>query len=120
MKTNIIHLKDEEDFPLNLSNKAVEAFKEAILEEGLEQETGIRVAINGGGCAGLQYSLDFDTEKEYDIVFKVKDLKIMIDCIASMHLEGIKIDFQMGISGAGFKFNNPYAKTTCGCGSSFS
>ena len=73
------------------------------------------------GCAGFQYGLDFDNKPRVgDFEMSFSGLKVYVDPISAMHLEGTTIDYVMGISGAGFKFNNPNAKSTCGCGSSFS
>ena len=81
----------------------------------------ITLTINGGGCAGFQYGLDFDEASRVgDFEMEFDGLKVWVDPMSAMHLEGTTIDYVMGISGAGFKFNNPSAKTTCGCGSSFS
>ena len=84
-------------------------------------ESGLRVMIVGGGCSGLSYDMDFEeAAREGDQVFEFEGLKVFVDPISAMHLEGTTVDYVMGISGAGFKFNNPGAKSTCGCGSSFS
>ena len=115
-----IVLRDDEEPPISLTEKAVEMVKEAMVAEGLEGH-GLRVYVQGGGCAGLQYGLDFDENPrpgDFEMVFD--GLTVYVDPISSMHLEATEIDYVMGISGAGFKFNNPSASTTCGCGSSFS
>lgn len=110
---------DDEDL-LSLTDKAVEMVKEAMLAEKLEGH-GLRVFVQGGGCAGFQYGLDFDeAPRAGDFEYAFGSLKVFVDPMSAMHLEGTTIDYVMGISGAGFKFNNPNAKTTCGCGSSFS
>ena len=94
--------------------------KDAIEAEKLEGH-GLRVFVQGGGCSGFQYGLDFDTKpKPGDFEMSFDGLTVYVDPISAMHLEGTTIDYVMGISGAGFKFNNPTAKSTCGCGSSFS
>lgn len=110
----------EEERPVALTAKAVEMVKEAMAAENLEGYS-LRVFIQGGGCAGFQYGLDFDKEaKATDFEMYFGDLRVLIDPVSAMHLEGTVVDYVMGTSGAGFKFNNPAAKTTCGCGSSFS
>lgn len=110
----------EEERPVQLTAKAVEMVKEAMAAENLEGYA-LRVFIQGGGCAGFQYGLDFDKEaKATDFEMYFGDLRVLIDPVSAMHLEGTVVDYVMGTSGAGFKFNNPAAKTTCGCGSSFS
>jgi iron-sulfur cluster assembly accessory protein len=106
--------------PITLTAKAVEMVKDAIAREGLEGH-GIRVGVLGGGCSGFQYSMDFEREpKADDIVFEQDGVKLFLDPMSSMYLQGVTVDYVVGLQGAGFKFDNPNAKTTCGCGSSFS
>lgn len=113
-------LADDEEAPLVLTAKAIEMVKEAMEAESLVGH-GLRVYVQGGGCAGLQYGLDFDEKPRVgDLEMNFDNLTVYVDPISAMHLEGTTIDYVMGISGAGFKFNNPGAKSTCGCGSSFS
>lgn len=115
-----IILSAEEEPPLALTDKAIEMVKEAMEAENLVDH-GLRVYVQGGGCAGFQYGLDFDNKPRVgDFEMSFSGLKVYVDPISAMHLEGTTIDYVMGISGAGFKFNNPNAKSTCGCGSSFS
>ncbi|MBI4819553.1 MAG: iron-sulfur cluster insertion protein ErpA [Deltaproteobacteria bacterium] len=112
--------EDVLDFPVSLSPKAVEMVKEAMAAEKLEG-WGLRVFVQGGGCGGFQYGLDFDeAPRAGDLETTVGGVKVFVDPMSAMHLEGTNIDYVMGVSGSGFKFNNPNAKTTCGCGSSFS
>jgi iron-sulfur cluster assembly accessory protein len=103
-----------------LTDKAVEMVKDAMQREGL-QGYGIRVGVMGGGCAGFQYSMDFEqAAKDGDITIEHQGIKLYVDSMSSMYLQGVTIDYVVGLQGAGFKFNNPNAKNTCGCGSSFS
>ena len=112
---------DDEEPPVALTAKAIAMVKEAMAEEKLGEDYGLRIFVQGGGCAGFQYGLDFEKEmRSGDFELKFEDLRVFVDPMSAMHLEGTTIDYVMGISGAGFKFNNPNAKTTCGCGSSFS
>jgi iron-sulfur cluster assembly accessory protein len=105
--------------PIVLTPKAVEMVKDAMQREGLAGY-GIRVGVMGGGCAGFQYSMDFEqAQKEGDLTFEQDGVKLYIDPMSSMYLQGVTIDYVVGLQGAGFKFSNPNAKTTCGCGSSF-
>ncbi|MBL7662294.1 iron-sulfur cluster assembly accessory protein [bacterium] len=111
---------DTNDFPVTLTTKAIEMIKSALKEEGLEDH-GLRIAVQGGGCSGLQYGLDFEKEERMgDVVSTVDGLKIFIDMASANFLKGTSIDYVTSLQGAGFKFNNPNAKRTCGCGSSFS
>ena len=103
-----------------LTDKAVEMVKDAMQREGLTGY-GIRVGVMGGGCAGFQYSMDFEqAPKDGDITVEQGGIKLYVDSMSSMYLQGVTIDYVVGLQGAGFKFNNPNAKNTCGCGSSFS
>jgi iron-sulfur cluster assembly accessory protein len=106
--------------PVALTAKAVEMVKDAIAREGLEGH-GIRVGVQGGGCSGFQYSMDFEKEpRAEDMVLEQDGVKLYVDPMSSMYLQGVTIDYVVGLQGAGFKFDNPNAKSTCGCGSSFS
>ncbi len=112
-------LGSDEEPPIELTAKAIEMVKEAMEAEKLEAH-GLRVYVQGGGCAGFQYGLDFDdSPRPGDFEMNFDGLTVYVDAISAMHLEGTAIDYVLGISGAGFKFNNPVAKSTCGCGSSF-
>ena len=103
-----------------LTDKAVEMVKDAMQREGLAGY-GIRVGVMGGGCSGFQYSMDFEEKaKDGDITLEQSGIKLYVDSMSSMYLQGVTIDYVQGLQGAGFKFINPNAKSTCGCGSSFS
>jgi iron-sulfur cluster assembly accessory protein len=81
----------------------------------------LRVAVVGGGCSGFQYHMAFENAtNETDEVVDFNGLKVAVDQMSSMYLDGVEIDYIETIEGAGFKFNNPNVKSTCGCGSSFS
>jgi iron-sulfur cluster assembly protein len=89
-------------------------------QEGLDAGHGLRVAVRGGGCSGFEYALDFDREQRpNDFVLDYDGLKVFVDGISARYLEGTTVDYVMGAMGAGFKFSNPRASGTCGCGSSF-
>ena len=105
---------------VSLTSKAIEMVKDAIAREGLAGY-GIRVGVMGGGCAGFQYSMDFEKDpRDGDLSLEQEGVKLYVDPMSSMYLQGVTIDYVVGLQGAGFKFNNPNAATTCGCGSSFS
>ncbi len=100
--------------------KAVEMVKAAIEQEGLTGH-GIRIGVAGGGCSGFQYTMDFENAaKDGDVVVDHGGLKLFVDPMSAMYLQGVTVDYVQGLQGAGFKFHNPNAKNTCGCGSSFS
>src|SRR5512135_2414459 len=88
--------------------------------EGIEATMALRLRVVGGGCAGFSYDLYFDEPAEVDRQFEVQGVKCVVDEMSLMYLVGTEIDYVEGLQGAGFKFNNPNVKSTCGCGSSFS
>ena len=80
----------------------------------------VRVGVKSGGCSGLSYELDFDTElKESDKVFEDNGVKVVVEKKSMLYLVGTTLDFQGGLNGKGFSFVNPNASRTCGCGVSF-
>ncbi len=108
------------DSPITLTPKAIEMVNDAIQRENLAG-WGIRIGVVGGGCSGFQYSMDFEKEpKDGDQTYEQGGIKLFVDPMSSMYLQGVTVDYVVGLQGAGFKFNNPNARTTCGCGSSFS
>ena len=108
------------DHPVALTPKAVRMVRLTLEEEGLDSSSGLRVAVRGGGCSGFEYALDFETEsREDDFVYEQGDLTVYVDSLSARYLEGTRIDYVMGAQGAGFKFENPKAVGSCGCGSSF-
>ena len=118
---NTIELGPDEEPPIILTERAIIAVKEVMAADEIgDGADGLRIYIQGGGCAGFQYGLDFTEVKDNDLIMDFDGLKVFIDPISVMHLEGTTIDYQMGLVGVGFKFNNPSAVRTCGCGSSFS
>jgi iron-sulfur cluster insertion protein len=88
--------------------------------EAIEADMGLRLRVVGGGCAGFSYDLYFDAATEVDQQFTVEGVKVVVDEMSLMYLVGTQIDYVEGLQGAGFKFQNPNVKSTCGCGSSFS
>jgi iron-sulfur cluster assembly accessory protein len=88
--------------------------------EAIESTQALRLRVVGGGCAGFSYDLYFDDVTEVDRQFEITGVKVVVDEMSLMYLIGTEIDYVEGLQGAGFKFNNPNVKSTCGCGSSFS
>ncbi len=88
--------------------------------EGIETTMALRLRVVGGGCAGFSYDLYFDEGTEVDRDVEIAGVKVVVDEMSLMYLVGVEIDYVEGLQGAGFKFNNPNVKSTCGCGSSFS
>ncbi|MEM7494896.1 MAG: iron-sulfur cluster assembly accessory protein [Myxococcota bacterium] len=110
-----------EDFPVLLTEKAVQTAKAALAETEGEDGNLFRISIRGGGCAGFQYGLNFDDRlDENDIVTEQDGLHVVVDAFSCCHLKGARIDYVESLQeGSGFRFQNPGARRTCGCGSSF-
>lgn len=114
-------LVNSEEFPVALTERALEMVRSALDETEGEDGDLLRVGVKGGGCAGFQYSLNFTTEvDEDDILSDVGGVGVVTDLFSASYLEGTELDYVESLQGAGFKFVNPNAKRTCGCGSSFS
>jgi iron-sulfur cluster assembly accessory protein len=80
----------------------------------------VRLGVRGGGCSGFQYSMQFETEKgPMDKEYEYEGLKVLVDGVSKMYLDGCEVDYLETLEAAGFKFNNPNVKSTCGCGQSF-
>lgn len=89
--------------------------------EGYADEAFIRVGVKGGGCSGLMYQLEFDTErKEGDQEFHDNGVTVVVDRKSYLYLVGTELEYTGGLNGKGFVFSNPNANRTCGCGESFS
>ena len=110
-------------FPVEISEKAAFEIKKVMEEQSLE-DSALRVGLQGGGCSGFQYLLNFIKEEEAsedeDYVDQQGDIKVVVDKKSAAYLQGTVIDFYSGIDKRGFVFNNPGAAKSCGCGSSFS
>ena len=112
-------LEEGEGYPISLTASAMDAVKDAIALEELRDGISLRVGLRGGGCAGFEYVLDFTPPKKYDYLLKFDGFVVYLDPVSATHLEGTQIDYVTSLMGSGFKFNNPHATKTCGCGSSF-
>lgn len=105
---------------LNFTNIAALKVKELISEEK-NSNLKLRIYITGGGCSGFQYGFTFDeVQKEDDMIFKNQGVYLLVDAMSFQYLIGADIDYKEDVEGAHFIIRNPNAKTTCGCGSSFS
>jgi len=103
-----------------LTPSAVNEIKGMIQRKNLGT-AGLRIGVQGGGCSGLSYSINFDTEvTPQDISYEVDDLRVIVDKKSALYLTGTTLDFSNALVGGGFKFLNPNAKQSCGCGESFS
>ena len=106
--------------PVILTSKAVIKVKE-IMGQQNPVPSGLRVGVVGGGCSGFSYSMSFENAPGImDKVFDMDGLKVYVDATSVTYLNGCIVDYLETIEGAGFKFENPNVKSTCGCGSSFS
>lgn len=106
--------------PISLTEKALKKVTELLETEGMVGH-GLRVGVTAGGCSGFSYILNFEEKSEAaDQIFEQDGLKIFMDPDSIPHLQGTRVDFVETLSESGFKFDNPNAKSACGCGSSFS
>ena len=106
--------------PLNLTPAAIAKVREIMATQD-PLPAGLRVGVVGGGCSGFQYSMAFENQSGMmDKVFNFDDLKVFVDATSLMYLNGCIVDYVETLEAAGFKFENPQVKSTCGCGSSFS
>ena len=105
--------------PISLTPNAIAKVK-GIMAQQNPAPAGLRVGVVGGGCSGFSYSLQFDTSAGMmDKVFDMDGLKVFVEATSIMYLNGCRVDYIETLEGAGFKFENPNVKSTCGCGSSF-
>jgi len=105
---------------VKLTPTAIEMVRKMQVKEGLGADHGMRIGVVGGGCSGFQYSLKFDTKQEGDRVTDLGGVLVLVDEISLPYIAGTTLDYVEGLHGAGFRFDNPRASRTCGCGSSFS
>jgi len=106
--------------PLVFTNAAAGKVKQ-LIEEEKNENLKLRVFVSGGGCSGFQYGFTFDEElQEGDTSVENDGVVLLIDPMSYQYLIGAEIDYSEGLEGAQFVIRNPNAKTTCGCGSSFS
>jgi iron-sulfur cluster assembly protein len=106
---NMIHLTE-----------AARAEVKRLLEKENNPAIGLRVGVKGGGCSGLSYVLDFGPQKENDKVFEESGVRVFVDPKSYLYLSGLTLDYHDGLMDKGFKFINPNASRSCGCGESFS
>ena len=105
---------------ITITEKAAAKVKEIATAESLEGQ-GLRLRVIGGGCAGFTYDLYFeDNVGDMDETYESQGIKLYVDPLSHQYLEQTEIDYVESAHGAGFKFNNPNVKGSCGCGSSFS
>jgi iron-sulfur cluster assembly protein len=105
---------------ITVSEKAKERLERLKVEEGKPEAAFLRVGVAGGGCSGLSYKLDFDTEiKPGDQIFNDNDFQVVVDMKSFLYLAGTELNYDDSLNGKGFEFQNPNASRTCACGESF-
>jgi len=105
---------------VNLTEKAGTKVKEILMTEN-KADYGLRVYVTGGGCSGFQYGLDFEENAaDDDNVAEMHGVRVFVDPYSQPMLTGMELDYNDGLQSSGFVFKNPNAKSTCGCGQSFS
>src|ERR1700757_4088245 len=106
--------------PITLTDSAIAKVREIMATQD-PLPAGLRIGVVGGGCSGFQYSMAFENQSGMmDKVFNFDDLKVFVDATSLVYLQGCTVDYVETLEAAGFKFENPQVKATCGCGSSFS
>ena len=105
---------------ISISQGAAKKINALKIEDGVAAESLLRIHVKRGGCSGLSYKMDFDTNVgENDKVFEENGAKVIVDSQSLLYLIGMSLDYEGGLNGKGFVFSNPNASKTCGCGSSF-
>ena len=119
MATTTIPEVSKKTTPVNLTSRAVSKVKE-IMGQQSPVPAGLRMGVVGGGCSGFSYSMQFENAAGMmDKTFEMEGLKVFVDATSINYLDGCVVDYVESLEGAGFKFENPNVKSTCGCGSSF-
>ncbi len=105
--------------PIHLSDAAISKVRDIMAQQN-PVPSGLRLGVVGGGCSGFSYSMQFENSAGVmDKVYDFGGLKVYVDATSLMYLSGCQVDYVETLEGAGFKFENPNVKSTCGCGSSF-
>ncbi len=109
-----------ESKPIVLTEGAIAQLRKIMLDQDVPSDYGLRVGVKGGGCSGFSYVLGFDKKTDKDQEYEIDGIPVYIERSQGMYLLGMEVDWHDGLNNRGFVFNNPNAKETCGCGSSFS
>jgi iron-sulfur cluster assembly protein len=106
---------------VTLTEKAANEVKRIMVDQKIEPEMVLRVGVTGGGCSGFSYALGFDKsyDEKVDSKYEYHGVPVVVDKKSALYLDGTTIDFYEGLEARGFKFDNPNAVKSCGCGSSF-
>lgn len=108
---------------ITISDRAMARIEEIRAGQNVPKNAFLKIGVVSGGCSGLTYDLDFESEIEptdSDKVFTLNGIKILVDMRSFLYLAGTELDFTDGLDGEGFHFHNPNASRTCSCGESFS
>lgn len=106
--------------PIGITERAASELRRIIDEQALPEGTALRVGVKGGGCSGFSYTLGFDDKvNPTDQIQELDDVRVVCDPKSFLYLNGTTVDFEDNLMGRGFKFQNPNASKTCGCGESF-
>jgi iron-sulfur cluster assembly protein len=110
------------DSGIAVTERAAKEFRHIVKEKGLPEDTAMRLSVKGGGCAGFAYQIDLERNPadEFDIELRQHGVRVVVDMKSEFYMQGSTIDFNDSLMERGFKFKNPSASGTCGCGSSFS
>ncbi len=121
-ETVALGTKSNKVVPITLTEKAASEVRRIASEQGAATPLYLRVRVVGGGCSGFQHKLDLDetVNEKLDELFEIHGVNVVIDKRSLLYLEGVTVDFHDDLNKRGFSVTNPSAKTTCGCGSSFS
>lgn len=106
--------------PVHLTEGALNELRRIRQENGTSTGPYLRIGVKGGGCSGMSYLLAFDQRNEEDRVYQIEDMEVVMNKAHEMYVIGMEVDWQDGLNSRGFTFTNPNAKSTCGCGTSFS
>jgi len=109
LETSIIKLTDNALTEVNNLVKNTEHYK----------NKSLRIFVEAGGCSGLQYGMTFDEIRDDDLVYEYESVSVVVDNFSANYIKDAELDYSYELMGGGFKFNNPNAASTCGCGKSF-
>ncbi len=105
---------------ISFTEKAVDKILSIMKEQKVTDDTRVRVGVKGGGCSGFTYTVDFDSRKgKFDLEFESFGLNVLVDKKSHLYIKGTEIDWSDDLNDRGLKFNNPSAKGSCGCKTSF-
>jgi len=105
--------------PITLTESAAAQVKTIVADDPEKQGKSLRIFVESGGCSGMQYGMDFDEEREGDLVGRFHGVAVLVDRVSAEYMRGTEVDYVDALTGGGFKIKNPRAKQSCGCGKSF-